>query len=52
MNNKIDETFLKLQKNCLSEYVSTELSLKRGEKGLRADVFDVSKGKFLYSKEE
>ena len=52
MNNKIDETFLKLQKNCLSEYVGTELSLKRGKTSLRADVLDVSKRKFLYSKEE
>ncbi len=52
MNNKIDETFLKLQKNCLSEYVGTELSLKRGKTSLRADVLDVSKGKLLYSKEE
>ncbi|MEA2032058.1 MAG: hypothetical protein U9N41_00555 [Euryarchaeota archaeon] len=31
------QTFLKLQKNCLSEYVGTELSLKRGEKSLRAE---------------
>jgi len=40
------------KKNCLPEYVGTELSLKGGEKSLRADVFDVSNGKFLYSKEE
>ena len=46
------EKFLKLQKNCLSEYVGTELSLKRGKTSLRADVLDVSKGKLLYSKEE
>ena len=31
MNNKIDETFLKTQKDCLSEYIGTELSLKRGK---------------------
>jgi len=37
MNNKIDETFLKTKKNCLSEYVGTELSLKRGEKSLRVE---------------
>ena len=37
------EKFLKTQKNCLSEYVGTELSLKRGEKSIRADVFGVSK---------
>ena len=30
-------------KNCLSEYVGTELSLKRGKTSLRADVFGVSK---------
>jgi hypothetical protein len=36
------QTFLKLQKNCLSEYVGTELSLKRGKTSLRADVFGVS----------
>ena len=36
------QTFLKHQKNCLSEYVGTELSLKRGEKSIRADVFGVS----------
>ena len=34
--------FLKTQKNCLSEYVGTELSLKRGKTNLRADVFEVS----------
>ena len=43
MNNKIDETFLKRQKNCLAECVGTELSLKRGKTRLRADVFGVSK---------
>ena len=37
------EKFLKSKKNCLSEYVGTELSLKRGETSLRADVFGVSK---------
>ena len=37
------EKFLKHQKNCLSEYVGTELSLKRGEKSIRADVFGLSK---------
>ena len=37
------ETFLATQKNCLSEYVGTELSLKRGKTSLRADVFGVSK---------
>jgi hypothetical protein len=31
------ETFLKTQKNCLSEYVGTELSLKRGKTSLRAE---------------
>jgi len=36
------EKFLKAQKNCLSEYVGTELSLKRGKSSLRADVFGVS----------
>jgi len=46
------EEFLKTKKNCLSEYVGSELSLKRCKTSLRADVFDVSKGKFLYSKEE
>jgi len=30
------------EKNCLSEYVGTELSLKRGKKSIRADVFGVS----------
>ena len=44
------QTFLKLQKNCLSEYVGNELSLKRGKKSIRADVFGVSNqdGKTLY----
>ena len=37
------EKFLKTQKNCLAEYVGTELSLKRGKTSLRADVFGVSK---------
>ena len=46
------EKFPKTQKNYLSEYVGTELSLKRGRACLRADVLDVSKRKFLYSKEE
>jgi len=36
------QTFLKLQKNCIAEYVGTELSLKRGKTSLRADVFGVS----------
>ena len=36
------EKFLKTQKNCLAEYVGTELSLKRGKTRLRADVFWVS----------
>jgi hypothetical protein len=36
------EKFLKTQKNCFSEYVGTELSLKRGKTSLRADVFGVS----------
>jgi len=31
------QTFLKHQKNCLSEYVGTELSLKRGKTSLRAE---------------
>ncbi|MGB7533412.1 MAG: hypothetical protein WA977_10640 [Halobacteriota archaeon] len=42
MNNKIDEKFLKTQKNCLPEYAGSELSLKRGKTSLRADVFGVS----------
>ena len=44
------ETFLKSKKNCLSEYVGNELSLKRGKKSIRADVFGVSNqdGKTLY----
>ena len=37
------EKFLKTRKNCLPEYVGSELSLKRGETSLRADVFGVSK---------
>jgi len=36
------EKFLKRQKKCLSEYVGTELSLKRGRASLRADLFGVS----------
>jgi len=36
------EKFLKTQKNCLSEYAGSELSLKRGKTSLRADVFGVS----------
>ncbi len=36
------EDFLKTQKNCLAEYVGTELSLKRGKTSLRVDVFGVS----------
>ena len=36
------ENFLKTQKNCLAEYVGTELSLKRGKKRIRADEFGVS----------
>ena len=36
------EHFLKIEKNCLPEYVGTELSLKRGKTNLRADVFGVS----------
>ena len=31
------EKFLKTQKNCLSEYVGSELSLKRGKTSLRAE---------------
>ena len=44
------EKFLKTQKDCLSEYVGNELSLKRGKNSLRADVFGVSNqdGKTLY----
>jgi hypothetical protein len=34
--------FLKTQKNCLSEYVGTELSLKQGKNSLRIDVFGLS----------
>jgi hypothetical protein len=52
ISTKAVEKFLKTQKNCLSEYVGTELALKRGKNSLRADVFGVSKGKLLYSKEE
>jgi hypothetical protein len=37
------ENFLKSKKNCLAEYVGTELSLKRGKTSLRADVFGISK---------
>jgi hypothetical protein len=36
------ENILKTQKNCLSEYVGSELSLKKGEKSLCAEVFGVS----------
>ena len=36
------EKFLKTKKNCLAEYVGSELSLKRGRASLRADVFGVS----------
>ena len=36
------EKFLKSKKNCLSEYVGTELAIKRGKNRLRADVFGVS----------
>ena len=36
------EEFLKTQKKCLSEYVGSELSLKRGKTSLRTDVFGVS----------
>jgi len=36
------ENFLKTRKSCLSEYVGTELSLKRGKASRRADVFGVS----------
>ena len=35
------ETFLATQKNCIAEYVGTELTLKRGKTSLRADVFGV-----------
>lgn len=38
------EKFLTRNKNCLPEYVGTELALKRGERSLRADVFGVSNG--------
>jgi hypothetical protein len=31
------EKFPKTKKNCLSEYVETELSLKRGKTSLRAE---------------
>ncbi|RCV65096.1 hypothetical protein C5S53_05525 [Methanophagales archaeon] len=37
------QNFLKTQKNCLAEYVGSELSLKRGKTSLRADVFGISK---------
>ncbi|MCD6456478.1 MAG: hypothetical protein J7K81_06800 [Methanophagales archaeon] len=36
------EKLLKAQKNCLAEYVGTELSLKRGKTSIRADVFGVT----------
>ena len=36
------EKFLRTQKNCIAEYVGTELSQKRGKTSLRADVFGVS----------
>jgi hypothetical protein len=36
------EKILETKKNCLSEYVGTELSLKRGKTSLRADGFGVS----------
>ena len=36
------EKFLETQKNCLFEYVGTELSLKSGTTSLRTDVFGVS----------
>jgi hypothetical protein len=44
------EKFLKIQKNCLSEYVGSELSLKSGKKSLEAGVFGVSNNgeKFTY----
>jgi hypothetical protein len=34
--------FLKHRKNCIAEYVGTELSLKRGENRLRVNAFGVS----------
>ncbi|NAS89837.1 hypothetical protein C4E24_08940 [ANME-1 cluster archaeon AG-394-G21] len=37
------QNFLKAQKNCIGEYVGTELSPKRGKTSLRADVFGISK---------
>jgi len=36
------DKFLKSQKNCPSESVGSELSLKRGKNSLRADVFGMS----------
>jgi hypothetical protein len=33
----VAEKFLKTQKNCLSEYVGSELSLKRGRANIRAE---------------
>jgi len=33
---------LKTKKNCLSEYVGSELSLKSGRSNIRVDVFGVS----------
>jgi hypothetical protein len=41
----IDFILFKHQKNCLVEYVGTELSRKRGKTSLRADVFRVSNGR-------
>ena len=44
---------MKTQKNCLAEYVGTELSLKRGKIRLRADVLDVriDRDKELYERQ-
>nr|AAU84169.1 hypothetical protein GZ37D1_16 [uncultured archaeon GZfos37D1] len=39
------QNFLKTQKNCIAEYVGTELSLNRGENRLRVDVFRVPNGR-------
>jgi hypothetical protein len=36
------EKFLANNKNCLSEYVGTQLVLKKGEKSFRVEVFGVS----------
>ena len=44
------EKILKTKKNCLAEYVGTELSLKRGRNSLRAEgVWSINKKSVNYS---